>query len=113
MVPEVIVIGLPRQLAHFIVNQYSSRARAGESFTSGKLFSGFLEGFDVRFEPVDRSYYAEYLGWGRWLYQGDDFETVQLIYPTTDGVWPDDSVASAHFKARQPLLGRQSANPAG
>ena len=103
-VPEVMVVGLNRDLAHFIVNEYNRRVRTGDEFLSGKSYSGFLEGFDVRFERVSKSHYATYLGWDRWLYGGDGFEAVQVIYPTTDGAWPWDPTAPSWFKERQPIL---------
>lgn len=112
---EVIVIGLKQELAHFMVNDYNRRVKAGEVFRARGLYSGFLEGFDVTLVPVDRSHYAEYLGWNRWLYGKDRFETLQIVYPTTAGVWPWDETAPDSFKARQPLLtdngGRRTRRP--
>jgi len=102
--PEIVVVGLKRPLAHWVVNEYNRRVRAGESFLPGVLYSGFLEGFDVRFEAVERQHYREYFGWARWLYDGDKFDVVQLIYPSTSGVWPWDG--DAEFTAFQPLLCR-------
>ncbi len=53
--PEVIVIGLEQDLAHYIVNEYNGRARAGETFTPGERYGRFLDGFDIEFRVVDRS----------------------------------------------------------
>jgi hypothetical protein len=103
-VPEVMVVGLNRELAHFIVNEYNRRVRLGDEFFSGHADSGFLEGFDVRFERVAKAHYPTYLGWDLWLYGGAGFEAVQVIYPTTDGIWPWDSAAPSWFKEQQPLL---------
>lgn len=103
--PEVMVIGLKQPIAHFVVNEYNSRVRAGERFTSGVRYDGFLEGFPVEFVLVGAEYFDEYLGWNKWLYGGVSFEVLQLIYPTTDGVWPWESDASEWFRERQPILG--------
>ena len=35
---------------------------------------------------------------------GPDFEAVQLIWPTTSGVWPWEPAASEWFRSNQPLL---------
>jgi hypothetical protein len=102
--PEVIVIGLKQPIAHFVVNEYNSRVRNGEQFVAGHRYDGFLEGFRVQFEVVGREHFAEYMGWDRWLYDGDDFEVLQLIYPTTAGVWPWEPQASDWFRQRQPIL---------
>ena len=102
--PELIVIGLKHELSHSIVNQYNRRVRAGERFEIGQSYSGFIGGFDCRIGRVDKSHYHNYLGWCRWLYKGNDFQILQLIYPTTSGTWPWDVAAPESFRVWQPLL---------
>jgi Domain of unknown function (DUF4262) len=86
--PEVIVIGLEQSLSHFIVNEYNRRVRAGERFAPGQRVSGFIEGFECEFRSVHPSRHRGYMGWDNWLYGGRPFEALQLVYPTTSGVWP-------------------------
>lgn len=102
--PEIIVTGLKQELAHWIVNEYNSRVNAGEIFETGKLYKGFLGEFEVVFKEVEKKYYSEYLGWGKWLYKGDDFKVIQLIYPNTAGIWPWDENAPEDFKWFVPEL---------
>ena len=102
--PEVVVIGLLEPIAHYVVNEYNRRIRSGERFAPGQLYSGFLEGFDVQFVIADRVHYEEYFGWNRWLYGGNEFDVLQMVYPSTDGVWPWGAGASDWFRTRQPLL---------
>ena len=102
--PEVIVVGLKQPIAHFILNEYNARVRAGETFAAGRRYDGFLEGFEIQLEPVASEHFDEYLGWNKWLYGGNDFEVFQIVYPTTDGVWPWEQGASEWFRLRQPLL---------
>jgi Domain of unknown function (DUF4262) len=102
--PEVIVIGLKHEVAHIVVNEYNNRVQDGERFTTGELYAGFLENFEVTFERVDRRHYQEHLGWDLWLYGGDDFEVLQLIYPTRSGVWPWDPEGPRLFGSLQPIL---------
>ncbi|HXU87235.1 MAG TPA: DUF4262 domain-containing protein [Methylomirabilota bacterium] len=102
--PEVMVIGLKQPIAHFVVNEYNTRVRAGERFLPGSRYDGFLEGFRVQFEVVAAEHFDEYLGWDKWLYGGKNFEALQIIYPTTDGIWPWESGASDWFRQRQPIL---------
>ena len=104
--PEVIVIGLKRPMAHFVVNEYNTRVRTGEIFEAGKLYAGFLEGFDVMFKPVPPDVYPEYLGHDLAWYGDWRFKAVQLVYPATDGVWPWAAAASQAFRERQPVLAR-------
>ncbi|HYR28170.1 MAG TPA: DUF4262 domain-containing protein [Thermoanaerobaculia bacterium] len=102
--PEIVVIGLKRDLAHSIVNEYNGRVQDNEVFTPGALYAGFIEGFDVTFETVDRAFYMEYFGWNLWLYSGPEFEVVQLVYPTTNGEWPWQSEVPEWFREWQPIL---------
>lgn len=102
--PEVVVIGLRAEIAGWLVNEYLRRRREGAQFAEGAPQPDFLEGFAVRFHRVARAHYREYFGWNRWFYEGDEFDVVQLVYPSTAGVWPCDPAAPEAFRARQPLL---------
>lgn len=74
--PDLVVVGLKRELAHSIINNYKDRLLEGEVIEPGKFYSDFLGGFDV----------------------------LQLIWPTTDGVWPWDDNKSDYYKWAQPIL---------
>jgi hypothetical protein len=104
--PEAMVIGLKRPIAHFMVNEYNKRIRAGERFTAGERYDGFLEGFPVQFEIVESAHFDEYFGWNRWLYGDNGFDAFQIVYPTTEGIWPWASGASDWFRERQPILSK-------
>ncbi|CAN5136394.1 hypothetical protein BH11PSE11_BH11PSE11_05150 [soil metagenome] len=104
--PEVIVVGLKQPMAHFVVNEYNRRIRAGQTVVPGQRYSGFIEGFDVLVEKVHLSHYDEYLGYNLWLYQGPNFEAVQIVYPNTTGTWPWEEAATAWFRSWQPRLSR-------
>jgi hypothetical protein len=102
--PDLIIVGLKSELAHSMINNYKDRLLDGETFEPGKYYSDFLEGFDVCFVEVDKSHYGEYLGWGLWFYDSYDFEMLQLIWPTTEGVWPWDDRKSDFYMWSQPIL---------
>jgi hypothetical protein len=53
---------------------------------------------------VDRSHYQAYLGWNLWLYCGESFDALGLIYPDTAGHWPWQSGATGWFRSWQPIL---------
>lgn len=102
--PELVILGLKHELANWMINEYNSRLRAGESFEPGKYYEGFLEGFEVTFQEVSKEHYKEYFGWGLWLYKGNNFKVLQLVYPSTSGIWPWDQNAPESFTWLQPLL---------
>jgi Domain of unknown function (DUF4262) len=105
--PEAIVIGLSPKLGHSMINTYNKQVRDGVRFERATLYPGFLEDFSIYIEPAKPALLGEYtLGCTR-FYKGDDYSVVQLIYPSTAGVWPWQKAASEWFKANQPLLGRK------
>lgn len=105
--PELILVGLEQPISHWIVNEYSRRVQQGERFLVGAHVAGFLEGFEVTFREVHKSHYREYLGWGRWFYESEDFPVLQMIWPTTEGTWPWDANATPWLRAQQPVLDKE------
>ncbi len=104
--PDLIIIGLKRELAQSVVNNYKDRLLGGETFETGSFYPDFLGDFEVCFVEVDKSYYKDYLGWGLWLNDGDNFKMLQLVWPTTDGQWPWDADKSDFYEWVQPILNK-------
>lgn len=102
--PDVVITGLKPELAHSMVNDYKNRLLDGEVFEPGKYYSDFLGNFDVCFVKVAKKHFKEYFGWGLWLHNGDDFEVLQMIWPTTDGTWPWYDDKSDFYEWAQPIL---------
>ena len=103
-VPEVIVVGVRPELGHALVNLYMDRARGGEVFQPGIPYLGFLSGFPVYFRLVLEAHRESYMLSATWFHGGTDYLAYQIVYPTTDGVWPWDAAASDWFRANQPML---------
>ncbi len=95
--PEIIITGLNHEIAHWLINEYNNRVKSGVVFEANKYYSGFLDEFEVTFKEVEKKHYQEYFGWAKWLYKGDSFKVLQLIYPSTSGVWPWDSGAPEDY----------------
>ena len=104
--PEVVVIGLKEPMAHSVVNEYNNRVRRGERFEVGSYYGGFLEGFDVYIGAVPHSVYSDYFGQNIDFYGGRDFEVLQVVYPTTKGIWPWAEDAPESFLQGQPVLAK-------
>lgn len=104
--PEIVVIGLKQPMAHFIVNEYNRRIRSGERLEVGHFYSDFIEGFDVFLDEVPLSTYDEYFGQALDFYGGRSFKVVQIIYPTTKGIWPWSEDAPESFQLWQPILAK-------
>ena len=102
--PEIIILGLRGDLAHAVLNELADRARRGERYQVGDMLDGLLEGFAVTLRPVRDEHIEPHFGWARWFYDGQPFPALQLVWPTTSGVWPWEARASTEFRHKQPLL---------
>jgi len=104
--PELIVMGLKHSLAQSMVNRYNRRLKDGEIFEIGKYYSGFISGFDVCFIEVDDEYFEEFPLGCVSHYDNKEFKLLQLIWPSTNGVWPWDEDAPDFYQWSQPLLNK-------
>ena len=102
--PELVVFGVPREIAHDALNSIGLRVRAGAKFLDGAAIPDVLDGFELAVRNVAVPWYKPFLGMAVWFHQGDDFDAVQLFWPDKAGTWPWSPNASAGFKAEQPLL---------
>jgi Domain of unknown function (DUF4262) len=99
--PEVIVVGLPQDVAHPILWEAYRRFERGERLGPNDSYEEFVEGYAVTFIEVSDDARDEYFGFANWFYK-DEFPALQLVWPAADGRWPweNESLARA-----QPLLG--------
>ena len=102
--PELIIVGLRADLAQWMINEYNNRIKNGEIFEARKMYDGFLDDFEITFREVEKKHYKKYFGWANWLYRNDSYKVLQLIYPSTSGVWIWDEEAEEDFKWFQPKL---------
>lgn len=101
--PELLVIGLPPDVAHEIINIIGDDIASGKKYESGRYYSDIIEGYDCYMTSVDKSFYKEYFGYGIWYYKNEDFPVLQCIYPDKDNVFPWDW--SDEERLFQPILG--------
>lgn len=105
--PEVILFGLPGEVATELINLVADEADEGQRFLDGTRHEGLLQDYPVRFLEVPKSRYGEFLGIASWAYEGEDFAAVQLVWPDKQGRWPWDPSAREVFRAGQPVLGQR------
>ena len=102
--PEVIILGLPGDVAHRILNGLADILRSGKRFADGDESDDLLEGYPCRFLAVPPEQVVAHFGWAMWYYDGRAFPTLQLVYPDREGHWPWDGHVSSGFLAQQPIL---------
>lgn len=102
--PELVVFGLPPQIAVGIFGIVVEAARSGRPLDLAQPTDQLLEGYECRFARVPVSRYPAFVGLGRWYYQGDDFPLYQLVWPARDGTFPWHPDASPDFRRAQPVI---------
>jgi len=111
--PEIIVLGLPPDTAHQLVNDVGETVRQGEVVRAGQASAAFLEGYTCTFRRVPPSQYPAYLGRGLHYYAPEAFPVLQLIYPDRQGRWPWQEGVAPEFRSNQPVLADEPPPPWG
>jgi hypothetical protein len=107
--PEIICFGLKTEVMARIVNHACDLIKKGEVFSTAKLYSGFLEGYQIKFLKVDEEYYKNYVGYAGWFYDMSfDFPLLQLVWPDKQHNFPWDKDFNIDWKFKQPLLDRDT-----
>ena len=102
--PEVIIVGLERNLAHNILWDVFRDIQAGRRLAIGTRLDDVIAKLPVFVFPVGIARYPDYLGWSRWFYGHDDFPCVHLVWPDPSGVFPWDRQMHPDFHGLQPDL---------
>jgi hypothetical protein len=102
---EVIVFGLPPEVAHELLNVLTDECDDGKKFAGGEKHEGLLVDYPVRFVAVPEAVLADYFGMALWAYEGTPFPAVQLVWPDKQGRWPWSEGVREGFRAGQPVLG--------
>ena len=101
-VPEVILFSLDSKIAHDVLRDIYRDAKNGRRFPTAARVSDIFASTHAFLFPVSRRHYAEYLGWSRWFYGGDEFPCLQLVWPDKAGRFPWDDGFEERFKGLQP-----------
>jgi hypothetical protein len=79
--------------------------QSGEPLNLTAATDALIEGYSCHFVEVSRSSYKDYVGFGRWYYEGDEFPLYQILWPNRQGQFPWQPEASDSLKRLQPILG--------
>jgi hypothetical protein len=107
--PEIICFGLKNEVMAGILNHACDLIKKGEQLTTKKLYSGFLQAYNVEFVEVEKDYYPNYLGYAGWFYDMTwNFPTLQLVWPDKQQKFPWEEDFNPDWKFKQPLLDRDT-----
>jgi len=106
--PELICFGFSLELLHSVLWEGKRLLDKEPMPDPSSGYSGFLEGFDVRFVTIDKDRYADYFGYAGWFYKNWDFPALQIVWPDRQSLYPWDKDFNSNWKAAQPLLDRDN-----
>lgn len=88
-IPEIIISALPPNLSHELISQYINRFRKSGPIV-GKRITAKKERFDYYLVRVPLKRIQDYVLATIKYYGKSPFEFLQLIYPDTDLLFPDE-----------------------
>ena len=107
--PELCMFGLHEtKVMGEILNNIGQMMRDGTTFVDGDTSDEILEGYNCVFRTVKPQLYAEYFGYDRWYYEGDDFPMLQCVWPDKDGKFPWESDFDSAYLPAQPIMATKS-----
>ncbi len=101
--PEILLIGLPGEIAGPIINQVAAALVDGFRPTPGQAYADFAT-VPLAFLPVGKKHFSHWMGSGWWFYRGQDFPVLQCIWPLKNGLFPWDDGYDPAALEHQPLL---------
>ena len=108
--PELIVIGLKREVAHATLNIVATQLAEGRRLDLALSSDELLNNAACCFVEAPKPMYRQYVGTAQWFYGGADFPLFQIVWPSRDGYFPWNELASEGFRQWQPVLGRPQAD---
>ncbi len=110
--PEVLVIGLPPEIAADLLDNVADEVDGGRKFAAGEKHEGLVQGYPVYFGAIAAAQAQQWLAAMCWAYERADVPCVQLVYPDKQGRWPWQPDVRDGFRAVQPVLERTAAEDA-
>src|SRR5262245_32731872 len=104
--PEVLVIGLPREVAQDLLDNVADEANGGRMFAAGEQHDGLVRDYPVRLLRVSDTQATQWLPLVGWAYERSDVPCLQLVYPDKQGRWPWQADVRDGFRRIQPVLER-------
>jgi hypothetical protein len=102
--PEVVVFGLPVDLAEQLFEALMDAVEDGARYAAGTQHDGLLRGYPVCFRRVDAAQCRGLLPAIAAVHAADDVPCVQLVYPDKQGRWPWQPDVRDGFRKLQPVL---------
>lgn len=102
--PELIMFSTKDEIVRDVFWDLFRQVKDGRPLPIGERTDAVFANLPAYAFPVAKKHYADFLGWSRWFYGGDDFQCLQIVWPDRDGVFPWQSGFDHTFADDQPDL---------
>ncbi len=102
--PELLAFAPNPEFLQRLVGTLAQRVRRGDRFEAGRAYAAVLADREVALRPVERKWYAPFLGNVAWHYGGESFPALQCFWPDRAGRFPWDEDFDPKWRDAQPLL---------
>jgi len=102
--PEVLISGLKEDLRHRLLNNLNYQIEHGRQYMDGHSCTDVIDGYRCYFQKLPKRQYRKHLGWDRWFYGDDEFDAMQMLWPSVDHIYPWEEKASEFLKSSQEVL---------
>src|ERR1700676_5364645 len=102
--PEIIVIGLKKDTAHFVLNEVAKLMKQGVRLVNNHREKELLEKVECEFKDVEKRWLEQVMGYAMWFYGGDEFPVLQCVYPDLENRFPWEAEFDSDWRGRQALL---------
>ena len=89
-IPEIFISSLPQNLAFELVKNYVNKFKKTKSIPLDKKLTDLTERFPVYLISVPTDKLKDYVLSSIRFYKNEDYKYLQLIYPDTNGHFPND-----------------------
>lgn len=89
-IPEIFISSLPQNLSHGLVESYVNKFKNTDSIPVDKRIDDLTDRFPIYLIDVSTDKLTGYVLSSFRFYKNEDFKYVQLVYPDTEGHFPND-----------------------
>ncbi len=89
-IPEIFISSLPKNLSHGLIKSYVDKFKNADSVPTDKLLIDLNDRFPIYLIEVTTDKLTDYVLSSFRFYKDREFKYVQLIFPDTEGHFPND-----------------------
>jgi hypothetical protein len=89
-IPEIFISSLPQNLSHGLIENYVNKFKQSESIPMDRRIDDLTDRFPVYLIDVSTDKLADWILSSIRFYKNQDYRYLQLIYPDTEGRFPND-----------------------